>query len=89
MVGPIARGLGAEFNDLVGALGLLHSAGIKGTTAGTGLRGAFDALYNPTNDEAKLMAELSERIGGAGLQIKDAEGKFIGYATMTAMRSVI
>lgn len=47
--------------------------------AGTTLRGVIDALFNPTNDEAKLMDELSQRIGGAGLQIKNTNGQFIGF----------
>lgn len=49
------------------------------TLAGTSLRGMLMALYNPTRDETKLIAELSERIGGLGLQIQDASGNFIGY----------
>ena len=82
MVGPIAKGLDADFNDIVGALGMLHSSGIKGTMAGSSLRGALEALYNPTADEAKLLAELSARIGGVGLQIKDSEGKFVGFVNI-------
>jgi len=78
-VGPIAKGVGGEFENLVGTLGALHSAGIKGSMAGTTLRGTLDALFNPTKEEAELMAELSSRIGGAGLQIQDASGDFVGF----------
>ena len=49
------------------------------TLAGTALRGMLMALYNPTRDETKLIAELGERIGGLGLQIQDASGNFVGY----------
>lgn len=78
-VGPIAAGVGANFEDLIAALGRLGDAGIKASLAGTTLRGVIDALFNPTNDEAKLMDELSQRIGGAGLQIKNTNGQFIGF----------
>jgi len=79
LVGPIAKGLGADFEDLNAALGQLGNAGLKGSLAGTSLRGALNALFNPTKEEAKLMEDLSQRIGGAGLQIKNAEGGFIGF----------
>jgi TP901 family phage tail tape measure protein len=78
-VAPIAKGLGTNFENLVGTLGALHNAGIKGSMAGTTLRGVLDALYNPTNDEAELLGELSARIGGVGLQIKDTDGNFVGF----------
>lgn len=78
-VGPIAAGLGAEFNDLVGAVGLLHNAGLKGTMAGTSLRSMLNTLFNPTQEAAERLRELGERIGGAGLQITDAEGNFVGF----------
>jgi hypothetical protein len=50
--------------------------------AGTALRGMLEHLFNPTKDEAKLMDELGKRIGGVGLQIKDSEGSFIGFANI-------
>jgi len=78
-VAPIARGLGADFEDLVGALGLLHNAGLKGSMAGTSLRGILDALFTPTKEEAEMMEVLGRRIGGTGLQIRNAQGQFIGF----------
>lgn len=81
-VGPIAKGLGVEFDDLVSNIAMLHNAGIKGSMAGTTLRGVLDALFNPTKAEARLMEELSDRIGGAGLQIQDASGQFIGFESL-------
>lgn len=78
-VGALASNIGADFGDLTAAVGLLQNAGLKGTLAGTALRGMLMALYNPTRDETKLIAELGERIGGLGLQISDASGKFVGY----------
>lgn len=78
-VSPIARGLGADFEDLVGALGLLHNAGLKGSMAGTTLRGVLDALFTPSKEEAEMMELLGQRIGGAGLQIRNSQGQFIGF----------
>ena len=83
LVGPIAAGVGADFEDLVGALGKLHDAGLKGTIAGTSLRGAMSALLNPTNDEKKLMEELGQRIGQTTIHVRDANGQFLGFAEIT------
>lgn len=79
IVGPIAKGVGADFEDLVGTIGALGNAGIKGTLAGTALKGTLGALLNPTNQEAQLMKNLEGRLGGVALQIKDANGDFIGF----------
>lgn len=81
-VGPIAKGLGADFNDLMASIGLLHNAGLKAEMSGTILRNSLNALFNPTKDEAKMMQELSRRIGGAGLQIKKSNGDFVGFASI-------
>lgn len=78
-VGPIAKGVGANFEELVGTLGNLHNAGIKGSLAGTTLRATIDALFNPTKQEAELMKQLGDRIGGAGLVIKNSQGNFVGF----------
>ena len=79
MVGPIAKGVGSDFEDLVGAIGALGNAGIKGTLAGTALKGAIDGLLTPTAQEAALMKQLETRLGGVALKVKDAEGDFIGF----------
>jgi len=80
LVGPIAKGVGANFEDLLASIGKLGDAGLKGTLAGTALKGALDALFTPTADESKLMAELAGRIGQTSLNIRDASGNFIGFA---------
>ena len=82
MVGPIAKGVGGDFTDLSASIGMLGNAGIKGTMAGTALKNALDSLLAPTAKESALMADLSLRIGGAGLQVKDAEGNFIGFTSI-------
>ncbi len=82
MVGPVAKGVGEGFTDLSASIGILGNAGIKGTMAGTALKNAIDSLLAPTSAEAQLMDELSERIGGVGLQIQDSEGNFIGFRSI-------
>lgn len=81
-IGSIARSIGAEFQDIIGAMAQLNSAGFKGTLSGTALRGALDSLFNPTKDEARVLAELSNRIGGVGLQLKNASGNFVGFTDL-------
>jgi len=82
IVGPIAKGVGADFEDLVGTIGALGNAGIKGTLAGTALKGAIGALLNPTKQEAQLIKDLEGRMGGLSLKIRDANGDFIGFKTI-------
>lgn len=81
-IGSIASGVGGDFADVVAALGALHNAGMKGSMAGTALRGTLSALLSPTREEAELMGELSRRMGGAGLQIMDTQGRFVGFASL-------
>lgn len=79
---PVAAGLGANFEDLAAAMGLLHSAGIKGSTAGTALRGTMIRLVSPTKEAAKGIAAISERLGEGGLKLRDAEGNWIGFTEL-------
>jgi len=81
-VGSIAKGLGTDFEDVIGALAKLHDAGFKGTMAGTALRGALDGLFNPTKQEAKVMEELGDRLGFVDLQIRNASGGFVGFSAL-------
>ena len=79
-VGALSKGFGVSLQETVGTIGVLSNAGLQGTMAGTALRGMLEHLFNPTKEEAKLMSDLGDRIGGAGLQIKNANGDFIGFA---------
>lgn len=78
-VGPIAKAVGADFEDLFAAIGSLGDVGIRGSEAGTALRGALNALLNPTAQQIKLMDSLQKRLGGVAFQVKDAEGNFVGF----------
>lgn len=78
-VSSLSKGLGGEFEDVVGSIAKLHDAGFKGTMAGTALRGALDGLFNPTAAEARVLEQLNQRLGGVGFQITNTEGKFVGF----------
>lgn len=57
-VAPVAGSLGYSAEDTAMALGLMANAGIKGSQAGTSLRGALLRLASPTGEVADAMYEL-------------------------------
>jgi len=69
-VGPVASNLGFNFEETTAALGLLGSAGIQGSEAGTGLRRIMTQMANQTPKQTKIMKEL-------GLSFKDANGDLL------------
>lgn len=81
-VAPVASGLGVSLEDTATALGLLHNAGIKGSMAGTTLRGILTRLSAPTSSAANLMEELGSRIGQTTIQLYDSQGAFIGVKAL-------
>lgn len=78
-VAPVAAGLGVKFNDLVSGMSALANAGIKGSMAGTSLRGMLVKLFSPSTKAAKIMQSLAERIGQTNIELTDAEGSFVGF----------
>lgn len=54
-VAPVAGALGYSAEDTAIALGLMANAGIKGSQAGTALRGSISRLVKPTDDAAAMM----------------------------------
>lgn len=56
--GPVAKGAGISFEETAAALGLMGSAGIQASMAGTSLRGAITRLLNPTGQVAAKLKEL-------------------------------
>jgi TP901 family phage tail tape measure protein len=57
-VAPVARAVGISIEEATAAIGLLANAGIKGSQAGTTLRGSLSRLAKPTKQAAKVMDEL-------------------------------
>lgn len=68
--GPIAAAAGVNFEEATAALGLMGSAGIQASMAGTALRGAISSILRSTPAMREAMAE-------AGLSFTDAQGKIL------------
>lgn len=66
--GPVASALGLTLEETAAAVGIMSDAGIKGSQAGTSLRGALTRLANPSKDAVALMEDL-------GIKMFDANGK--------------
>lgn len=66
-VAPIAGGFGYTIQDTTLALGLMASAGVKGTQAGTSLRQALVQLTKPSTNAAAYMDKY-------GVSLYDAQG---------------
>lgn len=66
-VAPVAKAMGQSIEETAAAIGIMSDAGIKGSQAGTALRGAFSRLVKPT----KLMRATMEDLG---LEFFDAQG---------------
>ena len=69
-VAPVAGSYGYSIQDVTLALGLMASAGVKGTQAGTGLRQALKQLTDPTDENLALMEKY-------GITLKDSEGNML------------
>ena len=74
-VGPFAKQLGWNIREVAAAIGVLGNKGIKGTRAGTGLRGMIVRLLNPSKKARDLMKIM-------GIEITNSEGKFKGLVEM-------
>ena len=73
---PIAGALGYSVEDTALAVGLMANAGIKGSQAGTALRGALTRLEAPTAEVRKGMQML-------GLNVKDLQGMTLDQKLQT------
>ncbi|WPC42965.1 phage tail tape measure protein [Clostridium sp. JS66] len=69
-IAPVAHSLGISFEDTTAAIGLLSNAGIKGSQAGTTLRGALTSLASPSKKASDVMKQL-------GMNFFDAQGKML------------
>lgn len=62
--GPVAAGMGVEFEEAAAAIGMMGNAGIQGSMAGTSLRNALSRLAKPAADARRTIA-------GLGLSVDD------------------
>jgi len=66
-IAPVAKSMGLSIEEVSAAIGIMSDEGIKGSQAGTALRGALSRLAKPTDPMIAKMDEL-------GLSFYDAEG---------------
>nr|WP_218971037.1 phage tail tape measure protein [Alkalihalobacterium bogoriense] len=71
-VAPVFGSLGYSADDAALALGLMANAGIKGSQAGTTLRGAITRLTKPTGAASEILEKL-------GLTMTDAQGNMLPF----------
>lgn len=77
-VAPVASAMGISLEETAAAIGILSDAGIKGTQAGTTLRGAMSRLSNPTDEMCAVMEEL-------GLAFYDSNGEMLSLEEQVSM----
>lgn len=77
-VAPLARAAGIRFEETTAAIGIMANAGIKGSQAGTTLRGAISRLSKPTDDMRDAMEEL-------GISFYDSNGKMRSLSEQVGM----
>lgn len=69
-IAPVAAAMNQDFEMISAAIGIMANAGIKGSQAGTSLRGAFSRLAKPTEQMTNTMEAL-------GLSFYDSEGNML------------
>lgn len=74
-IAPLAKTMGFSIEDTTTALTALSQSGIKGSQAGTALRGMFTRMIRPTDQVAAAMNDL-------GITLTDNEGNFKSMDTI-------
>ena len=69
-IAPVAHAMGLEIDETAAAVGILSDAGIKGSQAGTTLRGALTRLTKPTEDATAVMEQY-------GMSFYDTNGNML------------
>lgn len=70
-----AHGLKIPMTEVAAAVSAMADAGIDGSSAGTALNAMLGNLVAPTKEQALLFKQM-------GLEVKDAEGNFIGITSV-------
>lgn len=70
---PVANAMGQSLEVTAAAIGIMSDAGIKGSQAGTSLRGALSRLAKPTEAMLGVMDQL-------GISFFDAEGNMLSLS---------
>lgn len=72
-IAPVANAMGIRLEETAAAIGILSDAGIKGSQAGTSLRGALSRLAKPTKDATAAMEKY-------GMSFYDTRGNMLSLA---------
>ncbi|GAA3877762.1 hypothetical protein GCM10022243_48110 [Saccharothrix violaceirubra] len=75
-VGPVAKTVGVDIDNVATAIGVVATQGIRGEQAGTSLRGVLASLAAPSKPAAEGLKAL-------GIEAFTAEGKFVGLRAIT------
>lgn len=76
-IAPVAATMGYSVEEVTAALAAMSTAGIKGSQAGTSLRGMLTKMVKPTEATAIAMEQL-------GIELADETGKFKSLDTLLA-----
>lgn len=77
-IAPVANTMGLKIEEVAAAIGIMSDAGIKGSQAGTTLRGALTRLTKPTDKMLGVMEDL-------GISFYDNEGKMKSLTEIIGM----
>lgn len=77
-IAPVANTMGLKIEEVAAAIGIMSDAGIKGSQAGTTLRGALTRLTKPTDKMLGVMEDL-------GISFYDNEGKMKSLTEIVGM----
>lgn len=77
-IAPVAHAMGISLEETAAAVGILSDNGIKGSQAGTSLRGALSRLAQPTD-------KMRETMDALGLSFYDSNGNMKSLADQVGM----
>lgn len=83
-VAPIAGSLGADVDDVAVSIGLMASAGIKGSMAGTALRQMFTRIATNAGASSKALGAMDIITQQLGVSFWDAKGKMRDWGDVIA-----
>jgi len=74
--GPVANAAGISLEETAAAIGVLADAGIKGSMAGTTLRGSISSIVGPTGDAKRVLEAAGISSGALTIQAEGLAGVF-------------
>ena len=77
-VAPLAKTMGLSLEEVTAAIGIMSNNGIKGSQAGTTLRGALSRLAKPTETMQNVMKQLN-------LDFYDSNGQMKSLTSIVSM----